>query len=183
MPSPIAHAAAGYIIFRASREGSKEAHERRVGIVPQLLFVTVGLSLLPDLDVLPGLLFGDLQKYHNNFTHSFLFELGVAILIGGLVKIVRRSGFSRWFGISAMAYELHVLMDMFTHGRGVMAAWPFLTERIEPPTVLFYGLRWSEGFLTPKHFITLATELATALLVVLVAVVLSKLKVFRRSIE
>ena len=183
MPSPIAHATAGYIIFRASRGGSNEAHERRVGFVPQLLLVTVGLSLLPDLDVLPGILFGDMQKYHNNFTHSFLFGLGVAILIGGLVKIVRRTGFSRWFGISVMAYEVHVLMDMFTHGRGVMAAWPFVTERIEVPTVLFYGLRWSEGFLTPKHLITLATELATALLVVLIASFLSRSKVFRRSIE
>ena len=50
-------------------------------------------------------------------------------------------------------------MDFFTIGRGVMVFWPLSLERFASPVPLFYGLHWSDGYLSERHLITLVTEL------------------------
>ena len=168
MPSPIAHAAVGYLIYRAARPRMAQEALSRVGPVPQLLLATVGLSLLPDLDSVVGVLANDLGRFHNNFTNSISFAPAVALGVGTAVWLRRRSGFRRWFIVALLCYETHVLMDYFTLGRGVMLAWPFSPDRFEPPLKLFYGLHWSYGWLSAKHFLTLATELGFVGLVALI---------------
>lgn len=160
MPSPIAHAALGYFVYRTLRSRMPgEEDSRSVGPLPRLLVATVGLSLLPDVDSVVGLLAGDLGRYHNNLTNSVVFGLAVAVGVGATVWLTRRSGFKRWFAIALVCYGLHVLMDYFTLGRGVMLAWPFSLDRFEPPLKLFYGLHWSYGWTSPRHLLTPVTEL------------------------
>lgn len=159
MPSPIAHAAMGYLIYRASRSRLPEEASRYVGPLPQLLVASVGLSLLPDVDSVIGVRAGDLGRFHNNLMNSMVTGLAVAVGVGAVAWLMKRSGFRRWFAIALVSYELHVLMDYFTLGRGVMLAWPFLHDRFESPVKLFYGLHWSQGLTSPKHLLTLANEL------------------------
>jgi membrane-bound metal-dependent hydrolase YbcI (DUF457 family) len=45
-----------------------------------LLLAAVGASILPDMDALPGILFNDFSRFHNNLTHSFMAGLIVALL-------------------------------------------------------------------------------------------------------
>jgi inner membrane protein len=100
----------------------------------------------------------DLGRYHNIWTHSLIVGLGVALAIGSLVWLVRHSGFSRWFILTLLCYELHIIMDYFTVGRGVSAFWPLSFERFVSPVPVFYGLHWSDGWSSMRHLLTLVTE-------------------------
>jgi membrane-bound metal-dependent hydrolase YbcI (DUF457 family) len=168
MPSPIAHLAAGYAIYSLSRTLSPQGELRQVGPFPGLLVFTAGLSLLPDIDSIAGLLTGDFGRFHNNLTHSLLLGLGIAFTIGVLMHWRRGSGFWYWMTLAGLCYDLHVVMDWTTDGRGVMALWPITAQRFLAPVTLFYGLHWSDGLFSERHLITLATELGFVALVLFV---------------
>ena len=168
MPSPIAHLTAGYAIYTLSRTGSPQRELRQVGPFPGLLVFTAGLSLLPDIDSVAGLLTGNFGRFHNNLTHSLLLGLGIAFIIGVLMHWQTGSGFWHWMTLAGLCYDLHVIMDWTTYGRGVMALWPFTAERYLAPVTLFYGLHWSDGLFSERHLMTLATELGFAALVLFV---------------
>jgi membrane-bound metal-dependent hydrolase YbcI (DUF457 family) len=159
MPSPIAHAAVGAAVYRlwSKPDGSPRP---RGTVVPPMLLGCVGLSFLPDLDAALGIFLGDLGRYHNNLAGSPVFGALVALATGGIVAIFRRSAFKPVFSLTFVCYQLHVFMDYFTVGRGVMVLWPFSNERFAPPFHLFYGLRWSDGLISERHLITLFSELA-----------------------
>lgn len=157
MPSPVLHSALGGWLFR------------KLGPTPSrfpswstlvLLGVFVFLSLLPDLDAVPGFLTRDLGRYHNHGTHSILVGTALAVLVGGIVGAIRgRSAGQRWFLIVFLSYVLHVLMDYFTCGRGVMLFWPLTARRFQSPVLLFYGLQWGAGLWSREHLWTLGSEL------------------------
>lgn len=176
MPSPLAHTAMGYVIYRLSRQGQRPSggtgqarrQESHLGPFPLLLVGAILFSLLPDFDVIPGLLLGDMRGFHNQATHSLIVGLAAAFLAGGLARLAGWGSFWSWFGATLLAYESHVVMDFFTfETRGVMLLWPLSAERFEAPVKLFYGVRWSDGWLSLRHLFTLATELGFAALVLL----------------
>jgi membrane-bound metal-dependent hydrolase YbcI (DUF457 family) len=176
MPSPIAHMAAGYAIYRIFR--SEPLQRRGLGVdgSTETLIAVIGLSLLPDLDAIPGFLTGDLSRFHNNLTHSLVTGFVAALAIGGAVWLKNRSGFVRWFSVALLSYQLHIVMDFFTHGRGIMLFWPFTDERYKPALTFFYGLRHSEGWLTIHHVWTLLSELTFAGALFLILYLYSRMK-------
>ena len=160
MPSPIAHSMVGYVISRIATR--KVSPENLAWNRPSSLFLVVAIlsSLLPDIDTIAGLLAKDLGRYHNNGTHSLVVGLGVALFAGFIAFILDRRHYKKWFFIVLTGYELHILMDFFTYdSRGLMFFWPFMSERYASELVLFYGVRWSEGWIAIEHLITLMTEL------------------------
>jgi hypothetical protein len=179
MPSPLAHAAMGYVLYRATK---KPDDSGRIGPLPQLLILTVGISILPDLDFLAGIIFGDLYAYHNQVSHSLVVGTGFSLLAAGAIWLATRRTFGRWFLILALSYNLHIVMDFFTYKtRGIMLFWPFTEARYEGAVKLFYGVRWSEGLWTPSHLVTLATELGVVFLLVLFSSLLFKPRQSRPS--
>jgi inner membrane protein len=183
MPSPIAHITAGYALYRICR--SRPLQDRPLGVDGsiQSLAVIVGFSLLPDLDAIPGLLTGDLDRFHNNLTHSIVAGLIAALTIGIIVWLRNRSGFVRWFSLALISYQLHILMDFFTRGRGVMLLWPFTEERYEPAIKLFYGLHRSGGWLSIDHVWMLFNELTFAAMVLLILHIFPKVNNYLRRFE
>lgn len=198
MPSPIAHAAIGYVIYRLAansklnpkprqapvdalpREAGAETRQSSVVLdnlrtrltsLPALLLVSIFFSLLPDADAIPGLLFGELGAFHNQFTHSLVTGALAALAAGSLgALLLGRSWAPAIFLTALLAFELHVAADFFTyHSRGVMLFWPFTSARFVSPVKLFYGVRWSQGLFSPLHWITLATELGFSALLILAA--------------
>jgi inner membrane protein len=164
MPSPIVHLAAGYAVYRTVTHVNATP---RPDVV--VLGAALGLSLLPDLDSVLGILLGDFGRYHNSQSHSLILGAVVAVLAG---LIAAAAGLRRpvlWFGLTLACYELHIVLDYFTWGRGVMAWWPLTPERFSSPVRLFYGLHWSEGFVSVRHLVTLATEVPVAALTLFVA--------------
>jgi membrane-bound metal-dependent hydrolase YbcI (DUF457 family) len=169
MPSPIAHLAAGYAIYRLVRRYEPEPKLPPVGPVPGLLLATAVFSTLPDVDSVVGLLMGDFGRFHNNATHSLIVGLGLSLLFAALMRRRRGRGFRYWFAVAAASYSLHILMDAAAISRGVMALWPLSDTRYLAPLTFFYGLHWSDGWLSIRHLWTLLTELlfVTLLLILL----------------
>jgi membrane-bound metal-dependent hydrolase YbcI (DUF457 family) len=155
MPSPIAHAAAGVLLFRIFRRYLGSAGRARSAC---LVAVFAAFSLAPDLDSVAGVLFGDFGKYHNNMTHSMAFGLVVATVFALFAAPFQRGRTAVWFLAALLCCELHVLMDYFTIGRGVMLAWPLTEIRYQPPVKLFYGVHWSDGWVSMRHLKTAVTE-------------------------
>jgi membrane-bound metal-dependent hydrolase YbcI (DUF457 family) len=178
MPSPIAHSATGYVIYRILRPRLGGQASRKIGPLSLSLAVALGLSLIPDLDSVFGIVVGDLRQYHNNLTHNLILGFIVALSIGGMAWLKQRSGFVSWFTLSLLCYDMHVIMDYFTIGRGVMLFWPFSSSRYSSPVTLFYGVRWSEGWISFRHLWTIGTEL---IFVVVILILVHRLSVSKRS--
>lgn len=175
MPSPIVHTTLGYIIYRLFRMRVPNQFNKQLWLLPLLLIITVGISLLPDLDSVAGILAGDFGRYHNNFTHSFFVGIGVAIIFASSVWLVMKKEFWVWFVICFLGYSLHILMDFLTFGgRGVMLFWPLSLERFESPVKIFYGVRWSEGVMSSVHLNTFINEVVFVLLVGIILLIVEK---------
>jgi len=166
MPSPIAHLGMGYAVYRYYKD-KLPATQSRFWKFPLQMFLLTGLSMLPDLDVIPAIIFRDMKTYHNNFSHSLLFAIPVALLIAGLFHRMYRSNFWLWFLICLVSYDLHIIMDMMTAERGVMMFWPLTQNRFASPIKIFYGLQWGLGWFSIWHFWTIFTESLFVLVIVL----------------
>ena len=165
MPSPVAHLSAGYAIYSYYRRKLPQ-NQRRFWKFPLQMVIIVGLSMLPDMDVIPAIIFKDMSAYHNNFSHSLLFGVPVALLVAGIFHQIYRSSFWLWFLICLISYDLHVIMDALTTERGVMLFWPLTQNRFTSPIRIFYGLQWGLGWFSIWHLWTLFTELLFALVVI-----------------
>lgn len=188
-PSPIAHSAMGFLIFWIFRKGVPPGFKKQAKSWLLLLGMAVFFSMLPDIDVVPGILLGDFVGYHNQGTHSLLIGLGVAIAVG-LILMRRYRRFWLWFWIALAGYTFHVIMDYFTTGeRGVMLFWPLSSDRFVSPFKIFYGVRWSEGLLHPAHLLTVGSELAFVGVIILIAYLMerktgiTKIKREKRAVE
>ena len=164
MPSPLAHLAAGYFVYRGAREKVCDARSDRLAGIAQLA-VILALSQLPDLDSVVGFFSSDFGAYHNQYSHSLLTGIPVALLAAGIAMAFKSKHIKVWFWIALLSYELHVFMDYLTVGRGVRLLWPLTTYRFQAPVKLFYGLHWSEGLVSVHHLWTLLSESLSVLLV------------------
>lgn len=159
MASPLGHVAVASAllwVFR-SRLGlvAPTQVKRAIRIGTGLIF----LSLWPDADAVFGIWFRDLARYHNQFSHSLItIILAVPVLALGFkwwAQIAWRDGLL----VTFVASLLHIVMDYFTYGRGVMLFWPLTVQRFQSPVLLFYGLQWSHSWRSPVHLLTLLNEL------------------------
>lgn len=165
MPSPIAHLGAGYAIYRYYKHKLPQ-DQSCFWRFPLQMAVVIGLSMLPDLDVIPAIIFRNMRAYHNNVSHSLLFGVPVALLIAGSFHRIYRSNFWLWFLICLLSYDLHVVMDALTAERGVMMLWPLSQHRFSSPIKIFYGLQWGLGWFSLWHLWTIFTELLFVVVIV-----------------
>jgi membrane-bound metal-dependent hydrolase YbcI (DUF457 family) len=164
MPSPLAHLAAGYAIYHLARHYEPKPRLLPDAPLPGTLLVAAGFSVLPDIDSVIGLLSGDFGRFHNNASHSLFVGACFALIFASLMWW-RRKSFFYWFNLAILTYSLHLVMDMATISRGVMLFWPLTDERYLSPITLFYGLHWSDGWISIRHLWTLLTELVFVALV------------------
>ena len=199
MPSPIAHIAAGYALYRIAvvssrplpgrRNATGDAVDARIRArrrkfllppggarSPRLLAFLLFTSLFPDLDSGIGLLKGDFAGYHHSILHNLsagvLYALAALALAGSLegIRGEWKPEHRPWiFALGALcAYELHIVMDLFTVSDGMDLLQPFSDRLCRSPLRLFYGLRWSEGLLSVHHIRTVISEVATSLAAIIV---------------
>jgi membrane-bound metal-dependent hydrolase YbcI (DUF457 family) len=167
MPSPIAHLGMGYAIYRYYKAILPE-DQTYSWKFPFRMIMLSGLSMLPDLDVIPAIIFSDMKAYHNNVSHSLLFAIPVALLMAGIFHRTYQSSFWLWFLVCFISYDLHVVLDLLTVGRGVMLFWPLSQNRIVPPIRIFYGLQWGLGWFNIRHLWTIFSESVFVLVLMLV---------------
>jgi membrane-bound metal-dependent hydrolase YbcI (DUF457 family) len=165
MPSPIAHLSVGYAIYRYYKQKLPE-NRSTLWKLPLQIIIIAGLSILPDLDVIPAIVFRDMQSYHNNFSHSLFFAIPVALLVAGIFHRIYRSNFWLWFWICLLSYDVHIFMDALTAERGVMMFWPLTEARFASSIKFFYGLQWGLGWFSIWHLWTIFTESIFGLIVI-----------------
>ena len=162
MPSPILHTTSGYIVYRLLEKRAPIHNTPGTGNLPKTLLLSLGFSMLPDIDSVVGFLAGDFGKYHNNATHSLVVGLLAALFAAAVATTLRSISIRKVFLIAFFSYSAHILLDFLTIGRGVMAFWPLTDERYLFPWPLIYGVRWSDGLLSIRHIWTLISESALA---------------------
>lgn len=174
MSSPIAHAAAGLAVYSIVKHRLPAGSV--CGLPARLAWpgIAVAISLLPDLDVLAALVFGSMEKFHNNLTHSLLIWILATCFIAPALKVVTGISIRLGFLFTLVLCHLHILIDYFTYGRGVMLFWPVTAERFHAPITLFMGVPWADRLTSPNYLQMLLEDCFFAAIVLSVAIVIRK---------
>jgi len=126
----IGHVLIGAAASKAYRTGQKT---RWSPVAAAVLWS--GLSLLPDIDVIGfplGVRYAD-EWGHRGATHSLVFALGVAAVVGLVARAMRAPAW-RTALIAAVVVASHSLLDTMTDGGlGCALLWPFSNERFFAP--------------------------------------------------
>ena len=123
MPLPVIHSAAGYTIYRFS----KEEEQRESWKIA--LFV-IFLANLPDIDFLPGIMIHQATRFHHGVTHSLGATVICSVILGFLARLFKKGSFLGVASLSFAAYFSHVMLDYLNgHGCGVPLFWPFSATR------------------------------------------------------
>lgn len=134
MPSPIGHSLAGGIIYVIS---VKQVAKTWKSLLGGILFCLI-YSNLPDIDFLPGIIVGSLNKYHHVITHSLFFSVVLALLTGFIAG--RKAG---W--LSFILLGIHIIMDYFTADTsfpyGMTIFWPFSNTYFISPISIFLAYK------------------------------------------
>lgn len=145
-----------------------------------LLAVAAVLACLPDLDYLPGLLVGELNRYHQLFTHSLLFCTVAAAVAAWLFRKTRL----RPPTVFAIVFS-HLVLDLLTEDArtpiGIPLLWPFSEKpfQIAPLFPRWEKLSVAQALTSPANLRPAATELAVG--VAFVALCLAAAWFLRRA--
>lgn len=167
MATPIGHTLAGYAIYTACGSSGKE----RQG---HLMLLIIVVALLPDFDLIPGIVMGRPALFHQGITHSVGFALLVSLVIAGL-SYRRAKSFPFIFTACFFAYMSHLVIDFF--GRdlrppyGIPLLWPVSGEYFISPVPVFWGvkhaaetndptLQWMMGILDLQNLWAVSIEVA-----------------------
>jgi inner membrane protein len=97
-----------------------------------------------DLDFIPGLLVGDVNRYHQSLSHSFLFAL-----LFGFFSLVffhgREGSVTQILATRFLLYGSHLLIDYSSQDGstplGIPLLWPVSNRHFISPWPIFYGVR------------------------------------------
>jgi inner membrane protein len=130
MPSPLGHTLVG-LCGSLLVQGAVPAR-RQVMLVAGAVFI----SLLPDLDVLPGLVLGDPRLYHHQATHSLFSGILFGLFFAGVARWRGDRG-AMWGLWAGGLYLSHVLLDLLVDDPsppfGVQLLWPFTSAYFIAP--------------------------------------------------
>jgi inner membrane protein len=161
MPSPIAHSATGIALGQLFPERAPSSRWRRLVRLASLLV----LANVADLDFIFQLVFD--RRIHHTFSHSLVFTLTIAGLVGLIFAVLGRDG-SRAFLLTAVLYGSHVLLDMLGGGPGVQLLWPFSAAYVIAPIQIFPPVHYSRGVLDASHLTFIAFESVYSALLLIV---------------
>jgi inner membrane protein len=126
MPSPIGHSLLGFsIYFIFNRKARLRQDWKKI-----LLYIFC--ANIPDLDLLPGALQGDINKYHHGVTHTLGFSIFLALIVAAILKIKKSEKILFPFLLTFLLLFSHVVLDLFAQDTappyGVMLLWPFTSQ-------------------------------------------------------
>jgi membrane-bound metal-dependent hydrolase YbcI (DUF457 family) len=144
MCTPIGHSLAGIVLWTAIVLPARHslgylwrwARRQWEGVLLAVL-----MANLCDLDYLPGLLSGDLNRWHHMYSHSIgwvvLAGVGTCLIWKGLQPATE----DRYLALVFAALGSHLLLDWMTEDGcapfGIMAGWPFSLGRTLSPWPVF----------------------------------------------
>ena len=139
MASPFGHTLLGIALGRVNRRATGAAW------VWWYAFAALAANL-PDADFVPGLLVGDINRYHQMMSHSLT---AVLVFAAGAWIASRATPAHRQAGrlalMSGALYGSHLVLDFFTRDRrapfGQPLLWPFSRQAYISPWTPFGGIR------------------------------------------
>jgi inner membrane protein len=162
MPSPVGHSLAGLCgYFLASNRPLSARRE-------YLLLGSIVIANLPDFDLVPRLLFGDVSSLHRQWTHSLVAALGFGLVMSVLARW--RKTDKIFYGVwGGAVYLSHIVLDMLLDDpsppHGVQLLWPFSTSYFMSPVTPFTSFSYSNPkvgiigmFFVPHNLATMTRE-------------------------
>jgi len=170
--SPIAHTAAGYAVYSFFRQRLPPVTV--FGMSPGTVWpaLAVLFCLLPDLDVLAAFVFGSFARFHNNFSHSLTICTVAPVLLALPLKALTKLNLSTSFALILTCCYSHIVIDLFTMGRGVMLFWPFSIQRFHAPVSLFVGVPWSSELTSPFYLVMAVNDLCFAAALIALVIII-----------
>jgi membrane-bound metal-dependent hydrolase YbcI (DUF457 family) len=145
MATPIGHYLLGLAITEAC---ARDAQERRRA--PWLATV----ACMPDLDVLPGLLVGNLSLFHHGASHSLVAAGMAAVASAALLAYGRREVSPRLPILVFGLYASHSVLDSFTLDTtapiGMPLFWPW-SQTFQAPWALLPNVQHTREPLVSAH--------------------------------
>ncbi len=136
MCSPIGHSLIGSVI--GSFHCRNSPFISRKNLSPLLLAVIV--ANIPDLDYLPGIIVGQLNRYHHGWTHSLVGVAVLSVAVWGLIKLLMKENRAGFLFIFALLLS-HLAADMMTIDEkapyGIPLFWPFSDTFLQFPFTIF----------------------------------------------
>jgi len=150
MALPIAHAAAGYLVHRATRgdgptRGDTSARRRFSGSSPfsdwrrAALFMLIGN--LPDFDFIVGFVAGYPGLFHRGISHTVVAAIAFGVAVGAWCQWQGRARFVPTALAFGTGYLSHLVLDAVTIDHrppfGGQFFWPFSSEYFLSPVTIF----------------------------------------------
>lgn len=137
MPTPIAHSLVGgifYFIWKRRLPNSLRP------VFLGILFCVTYSNLL-DFDFIPGIILGNLNRFHHGISHSIGFAVVIAFVTGLVSRFLLKRSFWRIGGVSLILLLVHLFMDFSTGDTsvpyGIMLFWPFSNRYYISPISIF----------------------------------------------
>ena len=173
MATPIGHGLAGYLVYRGFARGNSTDSKR-------LMLLCVCLAISPDLDFLPGILYGQPALYHQGVTHSLAFAAAAGLIATMVDKTYAKAPGSllgKW-SVLSLAYTSHLFLDLFGPDKrppyGIPLFWPLSDATYLSPVQIFWGvhhakstststMEWVMGILDVYNIGAIGIEVAVVL--------------------
>ena len=138
MALPLAHSLVGFTLYDLIVD---ERGKWSLGMICLFIFI----ANLPDLDVLPGLLVGDANKFHRHYlSHSIGASMIFGALIAAIFSFLKQKPFMIHFFVFSCVCFSHVIIDFLNEDTrppfGVPMFWPFTSEYIISPKPIFFSV-------------------------------------------
>ena len=136
MSTPIGHTVIGLTLFKLMPLADTNSK------LISFLLVAIAANA-PDLDFIPGILVGDFNRYHQQYSHSLIFVGGFAVLVF-LLFFKQRDKRLQLGLVAGALYASHLLIDLITYDGaqpvGLPLLWPFSSQLFHSPYTLFGGI-------------------------------------------
>ena len=152
------------------------------------------VSVVPDLDIVPGFIAGFPSKYHHGITHSFFSAIVFGFLLSWLIYLLKKNHFLSRAVLFSALYSLHIILDLFTidtgwvNGFGMPIFFPFTLNYYRSSVVLFkvglmnYGFTNFQVIFNYNNFIPFTIEFSFTLLIgvsiILMGMFIKKIRLF-----
>lgn len=146
MATPVGHYLVGLTI--AGMFARNDDERRRAPWV-------AAIACMPDLDLLPGLVVGNLSRFHHGLSHSLAAAVVVAVV--ATVVLARRvqAGAAHLFLLSFLLYGSHCLLDFLTLDTGepigVPLLWPWTGATFQSPILLLPNVQHTRAPVVSVH--------------------------------
>jgi membrane-bound metal-dependent hydrolase YbcI (DUF457 family) len=189
MPSPIAHSLFGICLGASSKKEVINIFQNNY--LNYLLIIII--SVIPDLDVIPGFFVGLPAKYHHGLSHSFFSAIIFGLLFSYLIYIFKKKYFFARFLFFTIIYSFHIIFDLFSvdtgevNGFGMPIFFPFSSFLYRSSVSLFSSSLTKDGYLTINSIIrysnlfSIIIEIFLSSLVGILIVVIVKFLNYKRT--